>query len=194
MLAVVTHSNTSIVVAWIESVVRYWTDASAEDLARMGVDRSKVPTAEVYRRTYTDWLASPKDLTTSFPTAWLVDGKSVGFSTLKDIRPEQDGSLHLHVWAKEMRGKGYGAPLFCLTALSLYERFRLRIIRCEPKVDNPYPNGMLRKVGFPLERTYVGASSELSIVCELASYRIERPIAEAYLARYPRTPDGGIVA
>lgn len=178
----------------IELVARYWTEASPEDLARMGVDPAKVPAVDAYRAIFEEWLSTPESRWTWYPTIWVVDESAVGYSTVKDLRPGQDGSLHLHVWAKAMRGKGYGAPLFCLTAVSLYDRFRLRTLRCEPKADNPYPNGMLRKVGFPLEKTYVGASSELAAVCELASYRIDRVVAEKYLAKYPRTADGGVVA
>ena len=53
---------------------------------------------------------------------------------------------------------------------------------CEPRAANPAPNRMLRTIGFPLLQTYVGASSELSAVCELNRYEILRDVAEAYLA------------
>jgi hypothetical protein len=40
---------------------------------------------------------------------------------------------------------------------------------------------MLQKIGFPLVKTYEGASSELSAVCELNQYDIQPKIAEEYL-------------
>jgi hypothetical protein len=44
------------------------------------------------------------------------------------------------------------------------------------------PNRMLQKIGFPLEKTYLGRSSALSIRTELNRYVITREVAEQYLA------------
>jgi hypothetical protein len=68
-----------------------------------------------------------------------------------------------------------------MSAIYFYERFAPKRIFCEPKSDNPGPNRMLQRVGFPLQGKRIGASSELSTVAELNRYVIEREIAEAYL-------------
>lgn len=177
----------------IEHVGRYWTTASSEDLDRMGVDPARIPPPEKLRAPLEEWLVTPENRWTWFPTVWLVDDEPVGYSTVKDLKIGETGCQHLHVWAASMRGKGYGAPLFCLTAVSAYERFRLRSILCEPKSDNPFPNRMLAKIGFPFLGKRIGASSDLSAVVELATYRIERALAEKFLARYRRTEGGGVL-
>jgi RimJ/RimL family protein N-acetyltransferase len=89
--------------------------------------------------------------------------------------------MHLHMWEEGMRGKGYGATLFCLATLDFFERFRLRRIVCEPSRRNPLPNAMLRRIGFSLSGTRVGRSSELSAVTELNTYEIDREVAERWL-------------
>jgi len=85
------------------------------------------------------------------------------------------------MWRADLRGRGYGPHLFCLSALDFYQRFNLERIICEPKADNPMANRMLQSIGFPLVFTHVAAGSELSVVCELNRYEILRDIAERYL-------------
>ena len=160
----------------------------------MGVDPAKVAAPETFRASFDIWLQTPDAERTFFPYVWLVDDDSIGYSTVKDLRRGRDGNLHLHVWSPSMRGRGYGAPLLCLTVLDAYERFRLTTLRCEPKVDNPYPNRMLAKAGFVLESTRRGRSSELSDDVDLATYRLDRSFAERLLARHERTADGGVRA
>jgi RimJ/RimL family protein N-acetyltransferase len=165
-------------------VVDYFHDASDEDLARMGVvDRKNLPPAEAWDTKLRDTIASPLATASSFYFAWLVDGQLVGFSSLKNLRVDDRADLHLHMWSAPHRRQGHGATLFCLTVLEAFERFHLQTLVCEPKASNPMPNRMLAKVGFPLVRTYVGASSELSKTVPLNQYDIRRDIAETYLGR-----------
>jgi RimJ/RimL family protein N-acetyltransferase len=97
--------------------------------------------------------------------------------------PTEFGSMHLHMWRADLRGKGYGGRLFCLAAIEFYKRFKLKRIICEPKADNPSPNRLLQRIGFPLASTRIGRSSELSSICNLNRYDILREIAEDYLLR-----------
>jgi RimJ/RimL family protein N-acetyltransferase len=119
--------------------------------------------------------------------AWCLDGEAVGHSSLKDIAPGASGSIHLHLWRADLRGRGYGPRLFCLAALDFYDRFQLRRMVCEPKADNPAPNRLLQKIGFPLISTRMGASSELSAICVLNGYDIQRQVAEEYLGKFECT-------
>ena len=104
-----------------------------------------------------------------------------GHSSLKDIVPGDSGSIHLHMWRADLRGKGHGSHLFCLAVVDFYKRFKLRRMICEPKADNLAANRLLRRIGFPFIFTRVGKSSELSAVCKLNRYDIVREIAEDYL-------------
>ena len=164
-----------------DGFIAYFTRASQADAERMGLAIDKVPSPTQLRSDLEAMIKTPVDRLRSFVLAWCLDGKTIGHSSLKDIVPVEFGSIHLHTWRADLRGKGYGPRLFCLSALDFYERFNLKQIICEPKADNPMANRMLQRIGFPLVFTHVAAGSELSVVCELNRYEILRDIAERYL-------------
>ena len=165
----------------VPRLVAYWSDATPVQLAAMGADAGRVPPP--------DELAASlrRTLEPGSPHAysiWEVEGQAVGHACLKDIEPGHQGSIHLHLWVSELRGRGHGAILFCRSVVAFYEQFSLQRMICEPSATNPAPNAMLRRIGFPLLSERHGRSSELSVETRLARYAIERPIAEAYLARH----------
>ena len=163
-----------------DGYIAYFTRPSKADAERMGLAIDRVPSATRLRSELEAMITAPLGQLRSFVLAWCLDGKTIGHSSLKDIVPGDFGSIHLHMWRADLRGKGYGPRLFCLSALDFYERFNLKRIICEPKADNPMANRMLQKIGFPLIQTHVAASSELSVVCELNRYEIRRNIAQRY--------------
>ena len=165
----------------LDGFIAYFTRPSTADAKRMGLDINRVPSPTQLRSNLKAMIGAPPDRLSSFVLAWCIDGKAVGHSSLKNIVPGDFGSMHLHMWHTNLRGKGYGPRLFCLSALDFYERFHLKRIICEPKADNPMANRMLKKIGFPLIMTHVAASSEISVVCELNRYEILRDVAERYL-------------
>jgi len=165
----------------LEGYIAYFTQASKADAERMGLAIDRVPSAAQMRYDLEAMIATPLDRLRTFVLAWCLDGKTIGHSSLKDIVPGDFGSIHLHMWRADLRGRGYGPRLFCLSALDFYERFNLKRMICEPKADNPMANRALKKIGFPLVLTHVAASSELAFVCELNRYDILRDIAERYL-------------
>jgi len=163
-----------------DGFITYFTRVSKADAERMGLAIDRVPSAAQLRSDLKAMIATPVDRLQSFVLAWCVDGQTIGHSSLKDMVPGESGSIHLHMWRADLRGKGYGPRLFCLSALDFYERYNLKRIICEPKADNPMANRLLQKIGFPLVLTRVGVSSELAFVCELNRYEIQRKIAERY--------------
>jgi RimJ/RimL family protein N-acetyltransferase len=170
----------------LDGIIAYFTRPSKADAERMGLDIHRVPSATQLRADLNVMIGAPPDRLSSFVLAWCIDGTAIGHSSLKDIVPSDFGSMHLHMWRANLRGKGYGPRLFCLSALDFYERFNLKRIICEPKADNPMANRMLKKIGFPLILTHVAASSEISVVCELNRYEILRDVAERYLHLHAR--------
>src|SRR5262245_29350181 len=167
-----------------DGYITYFTRPSQADAERMGLAVDRVPSAAQLRSDLEAMIATRADRLRSFVLAWRVDGKTIGHSSLKDIVPGESGSMHLHMWRSDLRGKGYGPRLFCLSALDFYERFNLKRIICEPKADNPMANRMLKKLGFPLVLTHVARSSELSVLCELNRYEILRDVSERYLVAH----------
>jgi RimJ/RimL family protein N-acetyltransferase len=164
-----------------DGFIAYFTRASKADAERMGLAIDKVPSPIQMRSDLEAMIATPVDRLQSFVLAWCLDDKTIGHSSLKDIVRRESGSIHLHMWRTDLRGRGYGPRLFCLSAVDFYQRFNLKRIICEPKADNPIPNRMLQRIGFPLVLTRIGASSELAFICELNRYEIRRDIAERYL-------------
>ena len=169
----------------LDGYIAYFTRPTKADAERMGLAVDRVPSASRLRSDLEAMIATPLDRLRSFVLAWCLDRKSIGHSSLKDIVPGDFGSIHLHMWRADLRGKGYGPRLFCLSALDFYERFNLKRIICEPMAGNPMANGMLKKIGFPLVLTHVAASSDLSVVCELNRYEILRNVAERYAVAHP---------
>jgi len=161
--------------------INYWVGLSQAEIERLGVAIDRLPSAAQMRSDLEAMLVTPGDGVRTVVLAWCINGEAIGHSSLKDIVPGDSGSIHLHMWRPDLRGKGHGPHLFCLAAVDFYERFRLKRIICEPKADNQPPNRLLQRIGFPLISTRVGRSSELSRVCNLNRYDIVREIAEDYL-------------
>ena len=161
----------------VPAVVRYWTGASRADLDRMGVDIARLPGADELTRSLSAVCHEPVREARAAYLVWEVDGVPIGHAGLKNIRYGDSGDMHLHIWDAAARGRGHGARLFALSALDFYERFGLTRIVCEPKADNPMPNRMLQKSGYALLESRVGASSELSTICRLNVYSIDRETA-----------------
>src|ERR1041384_5349026 len=120
-----------------DGFIVYFTRVSKADAERMGLAIDRVPSPTQLRSDLEAMIATPVDRLRSFVLAWCLDGKTIGHSSLKNIVPRDVGSIHLHMWRADLRGKGYGPPLFCLSALDFYERFHLKGIIFEPTADNP---------------------------------------------------------
>jgi [ribosomal protein S5]-alanine N-acetyltransferase len=164
-----------------DGFINYWLGLSQAEIERLGVAIDRLPSAAQMRSDLEAMLAAPDDGVRSFVLAWCINGEAIGHSSLKDIVPRDSGSIHLHMWRADLRGKGHGPYLFCLAAVDFYQRLNLKRIICEPKADNPAPNRLLQRIGFPLISTRIGRSSELSTICKLNRYDIAREIAEDYL-------------
>ena len=163
-----------------DNFINYWGELSPADVERMGVAVDRMPSPAKMRADLEAMLAIPNERAESFVLAWCVNGQAIGHSSLKDIVPGDFGSIHLHMWRADLRGKGYGPGLFCLAVLDFYRRFNLKRMICEPKADNPAPNRLLQRIGFPLVSTRTGAGSDLGVICELHRYDIVRQIAENF--------------
>lgn len=162
----------------IPHMVRYWTQGDPILMERMAVDTSAIPKASELTTELTELLLTKDEKCSVCYSVWQVGEKSVGFASLKNIRWGKSGEMHLHMWDDGFRGKGYGGVLFSLSALHFYERFQLNEITCEPSANNPLPNKMLTKAGYPLISRRFGRSSALSAECELNTYAIRREIAQ----------------
>lgn len=165
----------------VDAIATYWTSASSADMQRMGVSQEHFPKPPALEASMMPYAGTPKPTADAAYIMWEIDGRTIGFSSLKHIAHPTIGGMHLHMWESVSRGRGYGAVLFAKSAVMFYEHFGLEKIVCEPSASNPMPNKMLQKIGFPLVKTYVGKSSALSAETTLNCYEIDPEIARRYL-------------
>ena len=138
----------SVTVSDAELINQYWSACSEEDLERMGELGWPDPDENLaFLRNFCSGSPDPEEEGEDI-RVWCVDDVPIGYSTLKEFKFGGEGQVHLHIWDRGCRGKGYGSVLFCLTALDFIKKFQLRSLFCQPKRDNAMPNGMLRKMGF----------------------------------------------
>ena len=133
----------------IEDILTYWREASDEDLTRLG--EPSRPDEEENRKFFKWFCETDHTLEEAGEDIliWEANGKSIAYCTLKQFKIPAYGQVHLHMWAKDLRGKGYGAVLFCLSVLHFRDKYQIRDLYCCPKTDNPMPNRMLTRIGFP---------------------------------------------
>lgn len=167
----------------VPCIVRYWAEATPQDLARMGVDPTLLPTPEQMTAGIHAALALPLEQRKAFSVVWERDGRAIGVVTLKRIQPGEEADIHLHVWEPTERRKGHGRLLFAMAALQCLQRYRLKRIACEPSSANPQPNGMLRALGIPCVRTYRTRSSELTFEAEVNRYEMDEALLRESFSR-----------
>jgi RimJ/RimL family protein N-acetyltransferase len=62
--------------------------------------------------------------------------------------------MHLHMWGHNNRRKGAGLEFIKMSLPHYFQKFRLKILYCEPYALNPAPNKTLEKTGFEFIKTY----------------------------------------
>jgi RimJ/RimL family protein N-acetyltransferase len=133
----------------IPYVLGYWRETSEDDLNRMGeLERPDENENQKFLLLFCEKGYSKEDAGEDI-LIWEVDEEPIAYCTLKQFKIPDYGQMHLHMWAKDKRGKGYGAVLFCLSALHFQKKYNIQNLYCAPKWDNPFPNRMLAKIGFP---------------------------------------------
>lgn len=172
-----------IIRADIPHILEYWRNTSDEDIDRLGEQNRP---DEENNKKFLEWFC---DTDHSLEDAgediviWEVDGHAIGYSTLKQFKIPEYAQMHMHMWDKSMRGKGYGAVLFCLTATHFRHKYGIHDLYAAPKWDNKMPNRMLTKIGFPicdsadcLDREYPNG-----ILVKHNKYLLKTDIITAYL-------------
>lgn len=126
-----------------------WAGVTDEDLDRLGELKRPDPHKNT---SFLNWFCSrphnPKN-TIEDIRIWCLNEEPIGYSTLKEIQYGVEGQIHLHMTRPHWR-RGLGSMFFCLSARDFIEAYQLKHLFCQPKADNPLPNGMLTKVGFKM--------------------------------------------
>jgi RimJ/RimL family protein N-acetyltransferase len=128
--------------------VAYFHGATDEYLARLGVDRSRLPDPGEWRARFAANLALPLEQRAEYGVVWELDATFVGFSTADRIQFGEEAHMHLHIVDPERRAAGLGAQFVRLTAAHYCDALRLARLYCEPNAFNVPPNRTLQSVGF----------------------------------------------
>lgn len=148
--------------AEVDLVIDYFWTSSPEHLEVLGVDPSRLPPAEAWRRRYQRELALPLPERTTVLVTWWDGDRPIGFSTADKIVRGDQANMHLHIVDPRRRREGAGAAYVRQTADLYFETLRLRRLFCEPNAFNTAPNRTLQKAGFRYVKTYMTVPGPLN--------------------------------
>jgi RimJ/RimL family protein N-acetyltransferase len=138
----------------IDFIIHYWLNAEPEFLTGMGVDLSKIPGEEEWRKMLTEQTQLSYEEKKSYCIIWLEDGNPVGHSNINKIIFGKEAFMHLHLWNNTTRKKGCGTAFVKLTLPFFFKNYHLEKLYCEPYALNPAPNKTMAKLGFRFVREY----------------------------------------
>jgi RimJ/RimL family protein N-acetyltransferase len=133
--------------------VAYFHEATDEHLARLGVDRSRLPDPEEWQARFAANLALPLEERSEYGVMWELDAALVGFSTTDQIEFGLEAHMHLHIVHPERRAGGLGTRFVLLTAAHYCDVLQLDSLYCEPNAFNAAPNRTLQRAGFRYVRS-----------------------------------------
>lgn len=131
-------------------IALYWLNAEKIHLENMGVDINKLPSKEQFTTYLTAQCETPVEQRDSYCIIWQKNNIPIGHSNTRPTIFGKEAFMHLHLWNKETRRKGFGYELVKLTLPCFFENLKLKDLYCEPYSLNPAPNKTIQKAGFEL--------------------------------------------
>lgn len=138
----------------IDLMLHYFLAADADFLKGMGVDPSKLPQADNWKRMLLEDLGRPIQDKKFYYVLWELNHYPVGHSNINKIIFGQEAYMHLHLWEPQTRQSNHGTYFINKSIAKYFQLFDLKNLFCEPYATNPGPNKTLAKVGFELIKTY----------------------------------------
>jgi len=133
-------------------IVDYFHSATPEHLEVLGVDPTRLPTPEHWRRRYETEGGLPYRERSTVLVLWELGGVAFGFSTADKIRFGVQANMHLHIVDPEQRRAGLGSECVRRTAAIYFDVLELERLFCEPNAFNIAPNRTLQRAGFTAAR------------------------------------------
>lgn len=155
-------------------IVDYFTGATPEHLETLGVDPTRLPDPDAWRRRYEREFQLPLEQRSSVLVSWLVDDEPVGFSTADKIVRGDHASMHLHIVDADRRHAGIGARCVRDTADLYFEVLELKRLYCEPNAFNVAPNRTLQKAGFSYVKTHLTVPGPLNFHQAVTRWVLQR--------------------
>jgi RimJ/RimL family protein N-acetyltransferase len=168
-------------------MIDYFREGSDEQLARMGVDRAKLPArADWFERVWRDHeLPETDPRRDRFFLAWLLGDEVVGHSSINQITWGQQANAHLHLWRADLRRNGIGGEFFRQSITFYFQRFHLELIIVEPYAENPAPNRVLEKLGFTFVARYRTVPGPVNFEQDVNRYEVDRATWASLVASAP---------
>ena len=157
-----------------ELIIEYFHRASPEHLETLGVDPTRLPSADVWRQRLDREFAVPLEQRTNLLVIWLLDQEPVGFSTADTIVFGERAKMHLHVTRPELRNAGIGVKCVRDSVDLYFTTLRLKQLFCEPNAFNVAPNRTLQKAGFRYVKTHMTVPGPLNFHQAVTRWVIER--------------------
>jgi len=158
----------------IDIIIEYFLGSTPEHLEILGVDRSRLPTAERLRERFARERALPIEQRAWVVVIWLLDDRPIGFSTSDNIAYGEQANMHLHVVDPERRNRGHGVECVRRSVDIYFERLKLKRLFCEPNAFNVAPNRTLQKAGFKYLKTHMTVPGPLNYHQAVTRWVIER--------------------
>jgi len=134
--------------------IDYFHNASDEAIARMGVDKNKLPSRTQWQENIQQDYARPIEKRYGLHLIWLQDETPVGISSVDQIIFEQEAYMHLHVLQPEKRNRGISQQALPLSIDIYFNRLKLKRLFCQPNAFNTAPHRALQRAGFQFVETY----------------------------------------
>jgi len=158
----------------IDIIIEYFLGSTPEHLEILGVDPSRLPTAERLRERFARERALPIEQRAWVVVIWLLDDRPIGFSTSDNIAYGEQANMHLHVVDPERRNRGHGVECVRRSVDIYFERLKLKRLFCEPNAFNVAPNRTLQKAGFKYLKTHMTVPGPLNYHQAVTRWVIER--------------------
>lgn len=167
----------------VDRIADYWTHASADSLARMGVDGTRLPARHDFVAMLEGQLDVPLAQRQGYGTIWEVDGEPVGHCNVNRIVFAREAHMHLHLWHDRRRYHGLGPRLIRCSLPYFFERLELEHLYCEPYALNTPPHRALEKAGFDFVQEYTTIPGAINFVQKVRRWHMSR---EKYGSLAPR--------
>ncbi len=156
-------------------IIDYFHSASPEHLELLGVDPTRLPAPDQWRRRYETEYALDYPERSTVLVLWELDGAPFGFSTADKIRYRAQANMHLHIVDPELRRAGLGSECVRRTAAIYFEALALQRLFCEPNAFNVAPNRTLQRAGFTYVKTHMTVPGPLNYHQAVTRWVLERP-------------------
>jgi RimJ/RimL family protein N-acetyltransferase len=143
-------------------IIDYFHSATPEHLETVGLDPTRFPTPERWRRRYETESGLPYRERSTVLVLWELDGAAFGFSTADKIRFGVQANMHLHIVDPDRRRAGLGSECVRRTAAIYFDVLELERLLCEPNAFNIAPNRTLQRAGFTYVKTHMTVPGPLN--------------------------------